>query len=400
VERDDASTYDRFRHRLMIPICREAGSVVAFGGRALEAEQQPKYLNSPETPIYHKGRTLYGLHLTKGAIRQGGRAVLVEGYFDFAQAIQGGMPAVVATCGTALTAAQSQLLRRFASRAVLSFDPDAAGQGAAARSCDLLVTEGFDVRVALLPEGSDPDTFIRTQGAPAYAMLVDGARSWLDYLVERAAARHPLETPEGRQTFLQEMLEVAARIPDAAGRDQFADRVAHRARVTEEVVRGEIRRAAVARRTSVPAAASVARQAVLKPAERDLLAGLMLDPGETLRALTETEDADFDGLQSAPLLRRARAVAATEGAVPPDLLGRLDDEDGRLLASLAARTSAPAPATDCVRALRAIRLRREGVELQQQIDRLQELGAEAHAEEIAHLWQRKIDVSARLEALS
>jgi DNA primase len=400
VEREDASTYDRFRNRLMIPICREAGSVVAFGGRALEAEQQPKYLNSPETPVYHKGRTLYGLHLTKGAIRQGGQAVLVEGYFDFAQALQGDIQAVVATCGTALTAAQSQLLRRFSSRAVLSFDPDAAGQGAAARSCDLLVAEGFDVRVALLPEGSDPDTFIRTRGASAYAMLVDGARSWLDYLVDRAAGRHPLETLEGRRTFLLEMLEVAARIPDAAGRDQFADRVAHRARVTEEVVRAEIRKAAVARRTTLPAAASVARASALKPAERDLLASLMLEPDEALRALTDMDEADFDGLQSAPLLRRLRAVAGSDGTAPQDLLGRLNDDEGQLLAGLAARAVPPAPAADCVRALRVIRLKREGAELQQQIDRLQELGAEAHAEEIARLWRRKVDLSARLEGLS
>ena len=109
----------------------------------MEADQVPKYLNSPETPIYSKGRTLYGLNVTKTAIRQQGRAVLVEGYFDFAMAIQGGVTAVVASSGTALTQPQAQLLRRFASRVVLSFDPDAAGQGAAVRSCDLLVREGL-----------------------------------------------------------------------------------------------------------------------------------------------------------------------------------------------------------------------------------------------------------------
>ena len=139
----DGRLADRFWNRLMIPICRESGLVVAFGGRAMEADQVPKYLNSPETPIYSKGRTLYGLNVTKTAIRQQGRAVLVEGYFDFAMAIQGGVTAVVASSGTALTQPQAQLLRRFASRVVLSFDPDAAGQGAAVRSCDLLVREGL-----------------------------------------------------------------------------------------------------------------------------------------------------------------------------------------------------------------------------------------------------------------
>jgi DNA primase len=135
----------------MIPICRDAGSVIAFGGRATEAGQQPKYLNSPETPIYSKSRTLYGLNYAKAAIRKLNYAVLVEGYFDVAQLVQAGISPVVASCGTALTPQQAQLLRRFTSKVVLSFDPDAAGQGAAVRSCELLVGEGFDVNVALLP---------------------------------------------------------------------------------------------------------------------------------------------------------------------------------------------------------------------------------------------------------
>ena len=133
VQRENGQAVDRFRGRLMIPIARDSGSIVAFGGRALDQDQQPKYLNSPETAIYTKSRTLYGLHLTKGDIRRLGYAVLVEGYFDFAQLVQGGVAPVVASCGTALTTQQAQLLRRFTSKVILSFDPDAAGQGAAAR---------------------------------------------------------------------------------------------------------------------------------------------------------------------------------------------------------------------------------------------------------------------------
>ena len=168
VQRDDGSVIDRFRNRLMIPICRDTGSVIAFGGRALDADQQPKYLNSPETPIYSKGRTLYGLNLSKAAIRQGGFAVLVEGYFDFAQVYQAGFQAVVASCGTALTPAQAQQLRRFTGKVVLSFDPDAAGQGATAKSCEMLVAEGFEVNVAILPAGEDPDTYVRKHGPQGY----------------------------------------------------------------------------------------------------------------------------------------------------------------------------------------------------------------------------------------
>src|SRR5262245_2046896 len=149
VQREDGTVVDRFRNRLMIPIARETGSVIAFGGRAVDPDQQPKYLNSPETPIYWKGRTLYGLNLSKNAIRESGFAILVEGYFDFAQVYQAGFRSVVASCGTALTPAQAQQLRRFTGKVVLSFDPDTAGQGAAEKSCELLVAEGLEVNVAV-----------------------------------------------------------------------------------------------------------------------------------------------------------------------------------------------------------------------------------------------------------
>ena len=168
LQRDDGSMADRFRGRVMIPICRESGPIIAFGGRAMEAGQNPKYLNSPETPIYVKGRTLYGLHLSKAAITRTKHAVMVEGYFDVAQALQAGIPNVVASSGTALTTAQARLLKRFASKVVLSFDPDAAGKGAAARTSEMLVAEGFQVNVAMLPAGDDPDNFIQKQGGAAY----------------------------------------------------------------------------------------------------------------------------------------------------------------------------------------------------------------------------------------
>ena len=122
VERDDGRTIDRFRNRIMFPICRESGTTIGFGGRAMDGQQQPKYLNSPETPIYTKGRTLYGLHLTKADVRSLGYAIVVEGYFDFAQVLQTGSTPVVATCGTALTLPQAKLLRRFAAKVILCFD--------------------------------------------------------------------------------------------------------------------------------------------------------------------------------------------------------------------------------------------------------------------------------------
>src|SRR3954469_20182722 len=192
VQRDTGEVVDRFRNRLMIPICRDTASVIAFGGRAMEADQVPKYLNSPETPIYSKGRTLYGLNLSKAGIRKLGFAVMVEGYFDFAQVFQAQAAPVVASCGTALTAPQVQLLRRFTSKVILSFDADAAGQGAAVRSCDLLVGEGFDVNVVVLDTGEDPDTFIQRRGAEQYRARLRTSQPYLEYLLDHAAASRDL----------------------------------------------------------------------------------------------------------------------------------------------------------------------------------------------------------------
>jgi DNA primase len=398
IERDGGTLVDRFRHRLMVPIARESGDVVAFGGRALDEGQVPKYLNSPETPIYTKGRTLYGLDVTKGAIRKHNYSVLVEGYFDLAQVWQSGVQPVAALCGTAMTGAQARTLKRLASKVVLSLDPDAAGQGAAARSSELLVAEGFQVNVALLPAGSDPDTFIRRAGAQAYRERLTGSRSYLDYLLDRAATGLDLNRQDNRKRFLDSMLSVAATIPDAARRDQFADRLAHKARITESIVRDEIRKAAAARRTQAPAVA-VPAVARLRPAEQGLLWTLMHRPVEGLAALAQLDPEDLDGLLAAPVLRLAFSL----GEMPPELLpellrDRLNDGE-RALVERARDADAPAaPATDCVNALKRLRVDRDRADVQDQIDRLQ-AGARLDDEALARLWAQKQTLVRRLEEL-
>jgi DNA primase len=398
VEREGVGVVDRFRNRLMIPICRESGTVVAFGGRALMPDQVPKYLNSPETPIYVKSRTLYGLHLSKSAIRAAQEAIIVEGYFDFAQAWQAGIRAVVATCGTALTASQAHLLRRFAARVKLSYDADQAGQGAAARSSERLVSEGFDVLVAVLPAGEDPDTFIRRHGGDGYREALARAEPYLQYLLDRAARAHDFGTAEGRRAFVHEMLAVAARIPDATARDQFGDSIAHKARVSEDVVRQEIRRAAVARKTTLPARADPT-VSHLKPAERHLLANLVHDPVEAGRALMALDDEDLDGLAAGAIFRTARALVAEspDRALPGALLARLNDREGRLLTSLSTGTAeAAAPVAECVRTLRRLRYERERAETQQELDRVLEGKTPG---DVTALMRRKGELSVAIESL-
>jgi DNA primase len=398
VERDNGQTVDRFRGRLMIPIARDAGSIVAFGGRAMETDQQPKYLNSPETFIYSKGRTLYGLHLTKKDISRLGYAVMVEGYFDFAQLVQAGVAPVVASSGTALSSSQAQLLRRFTSKVILSFDPDAAGQGAAARSCELLVQEGFEVNVAVLPAGQDPDSFVQRNGRDAYVELLKNSRPYLEYLLDRSAALHDLNHDEGRRQFLAAMLAVAARIPDPAARDQFGDRLAHKARITEEVVRAEVRKAAVQRRPELTAR-ELPNFGQVKQAEKGLIWAIVHEPEQGMTALKDLQDNDLDGLATRRVLEEARALADRGPSVLPSaLFERLTPVEAQLVTGIAAVATPPAPATDCVRAIRRLRLERELGAVQREIDRLQELGGQ-HDADITALWEKKRDSLRQIDAL-
>ncbi len=402
MQRENDQPRDRFRNRLMIPICRDSGAIIAFGGRAMEEGQQPKYLNSPETAIYVKGRTLYGLNWGKASMGRLRYAVVVEGYFDWAQAYQGGITNVVASSGTALTPVQARLLRRYAGKVVLSFDPDAAGQGAAARSSELMVAEGFQVNVAVLPSGGDPDNYIRKHGAAAYQEQLRLSQPYLEYLLDRSASHADLSTDEGRRGFLGQMLTVAARIPDAAARDQFADRLAHKARITEEVVRAEIRRAAVHKQTDL---AEVQRRVPsmgqIKVAERGLIWGLMHRADTAVAAMQDLESDDLDGLPTEEILRQAQSLHAwPSGSLPEALLQRLSTGEAAVVADIARQTGAPADAADCVRTLKRLRYDRERAALQREIDRLQEAGAAAHENEIVALWERKKHLLHRIETLT
>src|SRR6266849_9485398 len=390
LQRENGDVVDRFRNRLMVPICRDTGSVIAFGGRSMDADQMPKYLNSPETAIYSKGRTLYGLHLTKQGVRTRGYAVLVDGYFDFAQVFQSDVAPVVATCGTALTTQQAQLLRRFTTRVVLSYGPDAAGEGAAARSCELLVGEGFDVNVVVLDRGEDPDTFIRRNGSERYRERLRGSRPYLEYLLDQAAAGLDFGQDDSRRGFLGRMLTVAARIPDAAARDQFADRIAHKARITENVVRSEIRKAAVSRRTLV-GTTELPSLGSLKDAEKALIWWLINRPAEAFGVLQDIDDADLENLVTREVFQVARTLQTqAPERLPSALIQRLSTMNAQLVTRIATWKAPPATVVlNCVDAFKRLRFDRERAAIQREIDRLQELGATQHGREIDNLWQRK-----------
>ncbi len=393
--RDDGSVTDRFRGRLMVPISRDTGSIVAFGGRALEPGQVPKYLNSPETPIYTKSRTLYGLNHSKGELRKTGFAIVVEGYFDFAQLFQAGGLPVVATCGTALTTQQAQMLRRFTPKVIINFDPDNAGQNAAERSCELLVGEGFTVNVARLPGGEDPDTFMQQHGREAYLKELKDSQPYLEFLLDRGAAAHNLTRDDSRREFLTQMLAVAARIPDAATRDQFADRLAHKARVTEEVVRSEIRKAAAAKKTSLPIRVTPAASHVTDT-ERGLLWAILHLPEAAAAALKVLQPEDLEGLASQGLLTKAVELAHGDAAMlPTALMERLTEREAQMLAKAGSERQAPVlDLNACVDALRDGRTRRELTDIDAEIARL--AARDPSSPRLTELVMKKIAIRRRL----
>jgi DNA primase len=389
VQRDDGSVGDRFRNRLMIPICRDAGSVIAFGGRSVEPDQQPKYLNSPETPIYSKGRTLYGLNLSKAAIRQGGFVVLVEGYFDFAQVYQAGFQGVVASCGTALTPQQAQQLRRFAGKVVLSFDPDAAGQGATEKSCEMLVAEGFDVNVAILPPGEDPDTFVRKRGREAYGQRLKQSRPYLEYLLDRAAMRVNLNTVDGRVQFVEEMKPVIDRIPNRTRQELFVQSVASRAGVPEAVIWKDVKKATTQHQAQLSNSQFSALGQVTK-AEKGLIWFLIHEPGVALLALAPLDARDLEGLSAGSVLDLARKLNEDSRFSPAALLERLTVVEANLVTAIA---SEPEPhvhdAEGCARIIQGLRYEREYAALQQQIDDLQRVGEAGREGDMNALLDRK-----------
>jgi DNA primase len=231
--------YDRFRGRLMIPIEDVDGQVIAFGGRVMGAGE-PKYMNSPESAVYTKGNNLYGLAKTRDAIREKGFAIMVEGYFDLIALWNAGIPNVVATLGTALTRAQVDLIRRYTPRVAALFDPDEAGRKALARSLELFLAGNVHARAVILPDGHDPDDFVRNQGREKMEDLLAGALPMADYYIEAIlGAKGTLEEDRDK---LREAVAFIGRIENIAERNLFGKKVAEALDVDEQVLNAEVQR--------------------------------------------------------------------------------------------------------------------------------------------------------------
>ena len=235
--------YDRFRGRLMFPICDEQGRVIGFSGRVLSGDEKTaKYVNSPETPIFTKSRVFFGLDKSKRAILDAGQAIVCEGQLDLIACFMAGIQNMVAPQGTAFTAEHGRIIKRYGNEVVLCFDSDNAGQNAAVRSLDALLGSGLAVRVAVIPAPHDPDSFIKERGGEAFAALVKGAKGFFDYYLERLCGQNDIGTDRGRQTVLRAMAEALHKTGNAVTIDMFAQKTALRLGVMPEPVRTEFKK--------------------------------------------------------------------------------------------------------------------------------------------------------------
>jgi DNA primase len=298
VPRSEASGfYDRFRNRITFPIFNLSGKIVGFGGRVLDDKDVPKYLNSPETPIYHKGKILYGLNLSKDEIRQKGSAILVEGYVDLISLYQAGVKNVTASSGTAFTQDQARLLSRYAEKVYLFFDADTAGQSAVFRSVDLLFSEGIEVFVLSLKEGEDPDSFVRKFGAKAVGEKIQKAKPFIDFKYESLGKDFEKLSLREQEKAVFDLAETAGKITDEIRRNLFIKKIAQTFKMDEAPILKLVSKKKPSlvggRRTADgghPGEASPSRQEAI---ERGILRLLMEDQGLLKLTAGKLDSDDF-----------------------------------------------------------------------------------------------------------
>ncbi|MBP6822548.1 MAG: DNA primase [Acidobacteria bacterium] len=324
--KESGGFYDRFRGRLMFPICDTQGRPVAFGGRII-GEGEPKYLNSPETSVYTKGQHLFGLGYSRDSIRNKDFAILVEGYLDFLIPFQEGVRNLVASLGTALTENQARLLGRYTRKIVVNFDPDSAGVAATKRSLELLLGEGFKVNVLTLPDNLDPDEFIRARGADGYLRLLKNSQPFLEYIVEEAVGANDQKSPSGKVETINAILPYLKLVKDRIERSEQFDRIADRLKIDSKLIRQEFKKAAETRQEKVSERAVIASIAV-KPAERKLLEILLACQSVRRQISLKMTEEDFLGLRTEKLFQLIFEFERQQQEITyPEISRLLDDEE-------------------------------------------------------------------------
>jgi DNA primase len=390
--------FDRFRRRITFPIANESGKIVAFGGRAL-GDEMPKYMNSPETPVYSKSNVLYHLDRAKDELRRSDFAVLVEGYLDAIAVARAGISNVVASCGTSLAVPQIKLLSRFTKRVIINYDPDNAGQLAAERSVALLLEQDFEVRVLALPpvgdKKADPDLFIRERGVEEYTRLLKEAPPYVDYLIARAR-KMDLTTGEGKKRAVNFLLPYIQKIPNSILRSEWATRVAQQLRVDEPVMRAALSKAASQRHSELKIQPELVGHSA-KPVERRLIRMLAEAKGFRRELAQRLQAAQLHhGLETEKVFAAlvARGLA-DEPIEVTEVAAQLEERDRRMLFEiLFEEASEPTweEAVSCIEALEHRQAERELADVQRSIE------ANPPMSEMRGLLEKKQDLMRRLAA--
>jgi len=372
--------FDRFRRRITFPIANESGKIVAFGCRAL-GDDQPKYLNSPETPIYSKSNVLYHLDRAKDALRRQDFAVLVEGYMDAIAVARAGISNVVASCGTSLAEPQIRLLGRFTKRVIVNYDPDSAGLAAAERSISLLLEQDFEVKVLALPavensptgasKKADPDLYIREKGAEAYIKALKEAPPYVDYLIGRAR-QMDMTTGEGKLRALNFLMPYVQKIPNGLLRSEWATRIAQQLRIDEPVLRAALNKAATERRSEVKTRPELVGKTG-KPAERRLIR-MLVEAEEFKRELAQRlkQDHLYQGLETERIFAALIVAAMSQEVMPATEIGAmLEEKDRRVYFEILfedAQEGTWEEAESCLEALRSRQIEKELAQVQREIE--------------------------------
>jgi DNA primase len=385
-----AAIYSKFRNRVMFPIANDTGKIIAFTGRTLATDEKsgPKYLNSPETGIYSKGRVLFNLDKAKEAIRKLDYAILVEGQMDCISVYAAGFHNVIASSGTAFTEVQAKLLGRFSKNAVVNFDPDTAGAKATERTLGLLVEEEFQIKVLTLEQGFDPDLYIRRKGKDAYGEALRSSQKYFDYLIDRARSQFSVRSAEGKKQAVNHLLPHVQRVPSRIVRDELAQEIAQKLGIDSAVLRQELRHVAAERSAATVKSTS---EAQATDAERILIRALasarQMQPGERLSSRDGgrdvVKDEEFDPARQAQYVLQSEALhrgLATEslveallnaGAEVADVMEvPCSESERRMLASILLKEDEELSAErleGAVRALRRIHLRRRLEQVQREL---------------------------------
>ncbi len=406
--KNKAALYSKFRNRIMFPICNESGKVIAFTGRTLAVDEKagPKYMNSPETPIYSKSRVLFNLHHAREAIRSLDYVILVEGQMDCISVYNAGFHNVIASSGTAFTEAQAKQLARYTKKIFVNFDPDTAGAAAAERSLALLVSEDFTIRILTLEQGYDPDLYVRRKGAAAYGEALKAAPPYFHYLIARAQAQFP-RTAEGKVKAVNYLLPHIQRVPSRIVRDELAMDVAQKLQIDSSVLRQELRHVAGARtatkvaprkETAMTEAELILLQALLSGAELNFTyedengAEQVYNPAEQAYYTLSSEKL-HQGMRCEALIDKV--LKALADGVDVMSMEMTDDERGMLAGVLMHDHEALTPELlhGAIGALRRRELEHRRREL---VSRIEQAARSQDSAALAQLMQEKQDVDRAL----